>query len=262
LDGRVVSVLPVDHQVPEQFSEAQFEDLLTVMPRHFWFAARARLIAWAVQRYFPRAQSLLDVGCGTGAVLQMLQDRVPGLRLTGAEASLEALRVLASRAPGIDAVRADTRGLPYRDEFDVVGAFDVLEHIPDDGLAMRALAGAAVPGGGVIVTVPQHPSLWTPIDDYAGHQRRYTRHELVARAREAGLDVVHVTSFVSLLLPALWLSRLLQRNQPVDPMQEFRVSETVNAVGGAVMAVERRLIEAGVSMPAGGSLLLVARRRA
>ena len=152
--------------------------------------------------------------------------------------------------------------LPFADEFDVVGAFDVLEHIEDDHGALRALARAARPGGGVVVAVPQHPWLWAAADVASGHHRRYRRRELVSAAAAAGLDVVRVTSFVSLLLPLLLLSRLRHRrpDPSYDVVREIDIGRAANGVLDAVMRVEAALLRRGVALPAGGSLLLVARR--
>jgi hypothetical protein len=111
-----------------------------------------------------------------------------------------------------------------------------------------------------VITVPQHQWLWSPLDEYAGHQRRYSRASLVSLVRAAGLRPVLITSFVSLLLPALLLSRFSQRGTTVDPMQEFRIAPAVNRISSWVMTAERTLIRAGLPLPAGGSLLLIARR--
>ena len=156
--------------------------------------------------------------------------------------------------------QADVTRLPLRGEFDVVGAFDVLEHVPDDAAAIREIARSVRPGGGVVITVPQHAWLWSGLDEYAGHQRRYSRAALVSLVGSAGLRPVLVTSFVSLLLPALLLSRAAQRGKTVDPLQEFRIAPAANRVAGWMMTAERALIRGGLSLPAGGSLLLVARR--
>jgi ubiquinone/menaquinone biosynthesis C-methylase UbiE len=247
-------------EVSEAFSAEQFENLLTVESRHFWFAARNELIAWAVRRFFPSARTFLEVGCGTGQVLRALAETMPSLQLIGLEASFAGLQLLAERVPQIEAIQADVTSLPFDSEFDVVGAFDVLEHIPDHAAAIGEIARTVKPGGGVLLTVPQHPRLWSSLDRYSGHQRRYTRNGLTSLVQNAGLDVVFATSFVSLLLPALFLSRVTQRGDVVDPMQEFRISPAVNTLGRAMMALERRVITAGVSLPAGGSLLVVARR--
>jgi SAM-dependent methyltransferase len=257
-----VTILVADaHEVREAFSAAQFHDLLSVESRHFWFAARNELIVWALRRFFPEARNLLEVGCGTGQVLRALAHAVPSLLLTGVEGSFEGLRLVSQSVPGLDAIQASATALPYDSEFDVVGAFDVLEHIPDDAAAMNEIVRSVKPGGGVLLTVPQHPRLWSSLDRYSGHQRRYTRRALTTLARTAGLDVMFVTSFVSFLLPMLFVSRMRQRSDDVDPMQEFRISPALNAVAAATMASERLLIAAGISLPAGGSLLLVARRR-
>jgi SAM-dependent methyltransferase len=256
-----VTILIADAQeVSEAFSARQFEDLLTVESRHFWFGARNQLITWALRRFFPDAGTFLEVGCGTGQVLRALAQAVPSLRLTGVEGSLTGLRFLVGRVPQLEAIQATATALPYESEFDVVGAFDVLEHLPDDAAAMREIARSVKPGGGVLLTVPQHPRLWSSLDRYAGHQRRYTRRDLISRVRNAGLDVLFVTSFVSFLLPALFLSRMTQQSEVVDPLQEFRISPAVNAFGRMTMAIERRCIVSGISLPAGGSLLVVARR--
>lgn len=258
-DG-VATLLPSDGAVAEAFSGEQIDNLEAVDPRHFWFAARNQLIAWALARHFPQARTVLEVGCGTGPVLRGLAAARPDLALTGTEVSDHGLRTTARVVPSAALVRADTRSLPYDREFDVVGAFDVLEHIPEHAEAMRVLARAARPGGGVMVTVPQHRWLWSPVDDYSGHQRRYRRGELVALARAAGLQIVLVTSFVSLLLPLMLLSRVMNRGRAVDPAREFAATTRANGAFMAVMRAELTMIRAGVSWPAGGSLFLVAKR--
>ena len=95
----------------------------------------------------------------------------------------------------------------------MVGAFDVIEHISEDEEALAQLRRAVRPGGGVLVTVPQHPRLWSPADDYGEHKRRYRRRELVEKVSAAGLEIERITSFVSLLLPAMIASRFLDRRR-------------------------------------------------
>src|SRR5205823_6587749 len=106
----------------------------------------------------------------------------------------------------LDLLKMDTA-----DTFDVIGSFDVLEHIQEDEEALRRIATALRPGGGLIVTVPQHQFLWSQSDESAQHVRRYERAELVRKVADSGLKVVYVSSFVSLLLPAMLLSRKLNR---------------------------------------------------
>ena len=104
--------------------------------------------------------------------------------------------------PDAELLEVDARRLPFEAEFDVVGAFDVLEHIEEDERALIEMHAALRPGGGLVVTVPQHPALWSAVDEYSRHVRRYRRSELLTKLRDSGFEVIHWTSFVSLLLPA------------------------------------------------------------
>lgn len=244
------------------YDAALFEAIAEAEPGSFWFRARSRLIVSTLRRHFPRAQSLLEVGCGTGFVLGAIREAFPEIRLVGAELFPEGLEVARRRLPDLELVELDATRMPYVDEFDVVGAFDVLEHIDDDVAALHGIRKALRPGGGAVLLVPQHPRLWSRMDVVAGHARRYTRRELLRKVRDAGLEPVQATSFVSTLLPALVVSRVARRvlRRPYDPVAELRPT-ALNRVFERVLDGERRLIERGLSLPVGGSLLVVARRR-
>lgn len=244
------------------FDPANFSELAGLESRNFWFRARNRLIIWALGRFFPGARSFLEVGCGTGFVLSGLAAAFRGLETTGSEVAAEGLAFAARRTPGARLMQMDARQLPFREEFDVAGAFDVIEHIEDDRAVLRALHGAIVPGGGLLVTVPQHPLLWSEYDVRARHVRRYRAADLRAKVVEAGFEIVKMTSFVTLLLPLMFASRLAQRtpDQNYDPLSELRIAPWLNWTLEQALDLERWLIRAGINLPVGGSLLVVARR--
>ncbi|HEX7243402.1 MAG TPA: class I SAM-dependent methyltransferase [Longimicrobiaceae bacterium] len=244
------------------FEAAFFAALAEAEPGHFWFEARNRLIAWALRAHFPGARSFLEVGCGTGFVLGGLRRAFPALALAGSEIFPEGLEFARRRAPEAELFQMDARRIPFDAEFDAAGAFDVLEHVDEDEEVLAELRRAVRPGGGIVLTVPQHRWLWTALDDIAHHRRRYTRAELVGKVLRAGFTVERVTSFVSALLPLMVLARVGKRRPAaeVDPMAEFRIHPAVNRALAGVLDAERALIARGVSFPAGGSLLLVARR--
>jgi SAM-dependent methyltransferase len=248
--------------VASGYDAALYEVIAEAEPRSFWFRARNRLIVSTLRRHFPSAQSLLEVGCGTGFVLSALREAFPELRLVGVELFAEGLEVARRRLPDVELVQVDAARMPYEEEFDVVGAFDVLEHVEDDVAALQAIRKAMRPAGGAVLLVPQHPRLWSRMDNLAGHARRYTRRELLRKVRAAGLEPVEATSFVSTLLPAMVVSRAVRRllRRPYDPVAELRPAG-FNRFFERVLDGERRLIERGVSLPVGGSLLVVARRR-
>jgi SAM-dependent methyltransferase len=144
--------------------------------------------------------------------------------------------------------------------FDVVGAFDVLEHIDRDDKALRGMFTALRPGGGLVVTVPQHRWLWSEADEFAGHARRYTRRELTQRMLDAGFELLWTTSFVTFLLPLISTSRLITRRRPYSLEREFGLPRWIDRLFERSLDLERAAITRGASLPAGGSLLVVARR--
>ena len=162
-------------------------------------------------------------------------------------------------------MQADARALPFGSEFDLVGAFDVLEHIDNDAGALSELRRVLKPGGGIIVTVPQHRWLWSPADDYGHHQRRYSRAELMSGVSTAGFSITMVTSFVTLQLPAMMLSRLSSRLRRhgvdnFDPRAEFEIPSFIDRTFEVLADAERHAIARGLSLPFGGSLLIVGQR--
>ena len=239
-----------------------FEPLSRLEPQSFWFRARNRLVVETVRRHFPDTRSLLEVGCGTGFVLAALRSAFPRTRLVGSELYGEGLEVARRRLPEeVELVQLDATQMPYEEAFDVAGAFDVLEHIDDDAGVLRGLRRAVVPGGGVVLLVPQHRFLWSEADEFAHHRRRYGRAELTSKVERAGLEIVAVSSWMTTLLPAMLAARLVARARPrgYDPVRELTPGR-LNGVFERVLDGETALVRRGWSLPAGGSLLVVARR--
>jgi SAM-dependent methyltransferase len=237
-----------------------YENLAVLEDKSFWFRSRNRLVQWALARYFRDATSFLEVGCGSGYVLAGIADNNPNLRLVAAEMFDRGLEIARRRVPTAEFLQADAERLPYRDEFDVIGAFDVLEHIDNDVEALAEFRQALSPGGGLLLTVPQHPILWHALDDYSQHKRRYRRREMTNKLAAAGFEVIRTTSFVSLLLPAAFVSRRLKRDPThFDPCSEFRNSPSLDRLLQSAMDIERLTIRWGVDWPLGLSLLVIAR---
>jgi SAM-dependent methyltransferase len=157
----------------------------------------------------------------------------------------------------------DARHIPFREQFDVIGAFDVIEHIEEDEEVLNQIYNACKPGGGVIITVPQHPFLWSAVDVYSCHKRRYTKNELIAKIERAGFEIVDTTSFVSFLFPLMLLSRLKTKSKKenFDPIREWSLPGFLGRILEGVMDVERISIRAGLRFPAGGSLLCVGKKK-
>lgn len=248
----------------EGFDPALFAELAVLEARNFWFRARNRLIIWALQRQAPAFTDFLEVGCGTGYVLQGVAAAFPDARLCGTEAQTEGLQFAAARVPRAGFLQMDARRMPFEREFDAIGAFDVIEHIAEDEAVLAQMHRALRPGGSLLLTVPQHPFLWSEYDVRAHHVRRYTGGELRQKLARAGYEIVKMTSFVSVLLPLMMLSRLTRRTAAADydPLSELRIHTLINTLLERALDAERLLIRTGIALPFGGSLLALARRPA
>jgi len=241
------------------FDVSRFAELAKLEGGNFWFRARNRLIEWALRRHFPDASRFLEVGCGTGFVLSGVRLALPQAELHASELHLAGLRFARERHPDVRFCQLDARSLPFDAEFDVVGAFDTLEHIEDDVRVLEQLFRAVRPGGGVVLTVPQHPFLWSSADDQAHHARRYRVGELEEKLRGAGFLPLMSTSFVTFLLPVMIVSRRF-RKPTGDPLRELRLGRIANRLLEAILGVEHTLIRAGVALPWGGTRIVAASR--
>ncbi len=240
------------------FKAEYFEDLYEIESSSFWFRGRNKLIIWALGKYFDKASSFLEVGCGTGFVLRGIDDASLGLKLAGSELFAEGLRFAKLRLPNTELLELDARKLPFEDAYDIIGAFDVLEHIDEDEVVLAELYKAS--RRGIILTVPQHRFLWSGIDELACHKRRYSARELAKKVEAAGFTIVRQTSFVSFLLPLMFLSRCRKKTAEQVDQSEFQLPRLLDRLLECTIDFEKTLISWGVNLPMGGSLLLVAHK--
>lgn len=242
------------------FPEESFEVLARAESGSFWFRSRNALVIWALRKYLPNFQSLFEVGCGTGFVLSGIAEAFPNVRTVGSEIYTAGLKFAAKRLPSAELSQMDARKLPFEAEFDVVAAFDVIEHIREDELVLQNFYRAIKPGGGCLITVPQHKWLWSPVDEAACHQRRYSAIELHSKIEAAGFRIVRSTSFVTLLLPLMLGSRLAARRtgQAGGGGEELALNPVLDRVLEVIMRIEQQLIRCGINFPLGGSRLVVA----
>jgi len=244
-----------------------FDVTARIEARSFWCRTRNRVLRRVFERFVDRTRpvDVLEIGCGTGGVLRELAT-LSNLLLTGSEIYLQGLRYARETLPGVTFIQLDATDIPFRGEFDVIGAFDVLEHIADDRRVMEQMRLALRPGGLAVITVPQYQWMWSRLDEVVEHKRRYSRRDLVGKLRDAGFTVRYVTSFVTLLFPLMAASRLRSRRDERrhDTRAEFAseviLSAPLNWLFDKVMRVDEALLRLGVTLPFGGSLLVVAGR--
>ncbi len=234
--------------------------------RHWWFRARRAILADVLQRMdLPSNVGIADVGCGTGGMLPVLARHG---RVTGVDESPLA-REYCVRS-GFNEVQSPAEWQAAGEVFDLVTAFDVIEHVEDDVAFLKTLAGHLVPGGYLLATVPAYPFLWSTFDEMNHHYRRYTGRTLKRSLAASGFSVVRVTHMNAFLFPALAGARLFDRAFGHPPRTDderrhlverwFHVGP-MNGVLERIFASERFWLRVG-AFPFGASILALARKPA
>lgn len=226
----------------------ELELLTSIEDRHWWYQERRAILARELGR-LPAAGRALDIGAAGGGNTRVLKQH--GWQAVALEYSGSVSDV--ARARGISAIRADARYLPAAsDSFDLVIAFDILEHIEEDWLAAAEIARVLRPGGTALIAVPCDMALWSAHDDAVAHVRRYDRPGLVSLIEKDGLTIEEVWSWMVLLRPAVAVRRRRSTGSDLDHVQPV-----LNGILRSIVMAERYL--PCRSLP-GVSLFLRARR--
>jgi len=255
------------------FDPDYFPDLVRAEESHFWFTSRNQVIRVAAERAVSESRQrprVLEVGCGTGNVLRMLDAALPQAFVLGMDLFIEGLKLARVRTDR-PLVQGDLEHAPFNARFDIIGLFDVLEHLPDDVAVLTSLRATLAPRGFLLLTVPAGPRLWSYFDEAANHKRRYTLDDLHRKLVGSGFVVEYLTHYMAALLPLMWAGRRWSarrrtdgRRKPDDERAvlaraELAVSPAVSAVLRTLMAWEPWAIAARRRLPWGTSLLAVAR---
>lgn len=236
---------------------AEFQTMIELDDRHWWYRGRRRIVIGAIERLGPPACArILDAGCGSGRMLDELGrwGLVSGL-------DCEPSGVAAARSRGHTDVRLGAvEELPWADEtFDLITCLDVIEHTPDDRRTLAELRRVTRPGGHLVVTVPAYPRLWSAHDVASRHYRRYTRGSLRAAFAAAGWHSLAETSFNAILLGPValvrWAGRLRHGERERSDLQ--LTPQPIGALLELALRVEAALLRRGVHLPAGVSILAV-----
>ena len=218
-----VSELRSDDAAFDISDEADVSALLRAEEAHFWHRARNRFILRKIAALgaVPGAR-ILELGCGAGCVAAELAKA--GYEVTGVDGHRALLAVACTRAPKARFLCHDLRQGPpdvERGSFDVVGLFDVIEHLDDPVQALADAMCFAKPGGYVIGTVPALMSLWSSIDAHSGHKTRYSERTLgTTLSALRGARVIEIAPFFRLLVPLLWAQRrLIDKSGHSDPSE-------------------------------------------
>lgn len=169
-------------------------------PDYWWYRVRSTLLRTVFEPHLGARERVLDVGSADGPSVGWLR----GSTHVTVDIDPRGLQ------PG--GVCASALALPFRsDSFDVVGAFDVIEHLAPESAAVAELARVLRPGGRLLVAVPAYQWAWTDFDVQNGHHRRYTRGRAVAALDAAGMQVQRSTYAFAATFPLFAAERLARK---------------------------------------------------
>ncbi|PZQ64119.1 MAG: class I SAM-dependent methyltransferase [Phenylobacterium zucineum] len=238
---------------------AIYERMRELQQDHWWFAARREILEAEIRRLpLPKPARILEVGCGPGGNLDLLKQ-------FGEVRAIEpdpASRIYAAEHAGVQVdggLLPD--GLPdLGGPFDMICAFDVIEHIDDDAGSVAALAARLKPGGFLVTTVPANAWMWSEHDAKHHHKRRYALTDY--RRLFQGLKIRRSTHFNSVLFPPIAAVRIAKSFAHVrERDDEAMPSPAVNSLLKSVFAAEKQILKA-TDLPFGVSILLIAERPA
>jgi SAM-dependent methyltransferase len=259
IDGTVMFKPEVEPDFAD-YDAAGLELLVRAEERHFWFRARRQVILSLFDMYVRKDERIIEIGAGTGSVSKALARH--GYRVAVGEIHRSGLEY-ARRQGLAERYQFDVTGAPFRDHFDVVGLFDVIEHITDERRVLENVRRMLKPGGRLIGTVPAYGRLWSRSDVVARHKRRYSFVGLSRLLESSEFDVLEVRGFFVTLLPLLFLRALLNPASEAATAgtgRELAIVPVLNEVALAVLSAEHRIL--GRARPRiGSSIAWVARRR-
>jgi SAM-dependent methyltransferase len=235
-----------------------YEQMAALDQRHWWYRARREVLAALIRRLQPSPEArILEIGCGTGHNLAMLGEfgHVDALELD------EEARTLAEQRLGRSVLSAPLPELAgvLDKHYDLIGAFDVIEHIEDDRAAVASIAAKLKPGGKFVITVPAHQWMWSAHDVVNHHKRRYSKRRLQQLIESSPLRLESIGYFNSLLFPVAVAERLSSKLLRKENADLTLPSAPLNATLERTFAAERHLI-GRLPLPVGLSLFAVAAR--
>jgi SAM-dependent methyltransferase len=236
---------------------AVYDRMAEIDEDHWWFTARRKIIDKVIRTQVapPDTARILEVGCGTGSNLALL-------KRFGAVEAVEpddGARALASARGGIevkggllpDGVKLDEGA------YDMIAMLDVLEHIPDDRAALKALRSKLRPGGKLLLTVPAMPWLWSAHDAAHHHQRRYTGASLASVVKGCGYRIRYQSYFNTVLFPLIVLARGIGKLTGKEDGDDAMPPAPVNSIFRVLFSAESAWL-GRFTFPVGVSLILVA----
>lgn len=259
--------------LPQEMQQHTYAIMDEVEGSHWWFVGRRAILESFLRQIVSRFETasaapghgeqgtlndlrILDVGCGTGANLEMLAQFG---HAEGVDVSDDALEFC--RKKGLKAQKGLAETLPFADEtFDITTALDVVEHLDDDVAGLREMFRVTKRGGYSLIFVPAFMWLWGVQDDISNHRIRYTKKQIVERLQKAGYTIERATYANWTFFAPILGGRTLMKLTGLKPESENNVNvSALNGIFGKLFASERFWLK-NFNFPFGVSIVIVARK--
>lgn len=248
--------------LPQEMQQHTYAIMDRVEDTHWWFVGRRAILETFLRGIIQNPNSkiqnprILDVGCGTGANLEMLSQFGSA---EGVDVSDEALDFC--RRKGLTVQKGLAETLPYADEsFDITTALDVIEHLDDDVAGLKEMHRVTETGGYSLIFVPAFMWLWGVQDDISHHRIRYTRKQIVERIETAGFKVERATYANFTFFAPVLVGRTLMKLTGLKPESENNINiSALNGLFGKLLSAERFWLKK-LNFPFGVSIVAVARK--
>ena len=231
---------------------------------YWWHIGRFRImesyLGLATRGVDKKKTKILNIGCGTGGTIKVLEQFGT---VENVDVSVDAIKLM--KKAGYSVTKVDGIKLPYKNNsFDIVGAFDVLEHIDNDVDALKEWQRVLKPGGKVVLTVPAYSWLWSEHDTSLHHHRRHTRKGVKQRSVEAQLVPKKISYAIVFSLPLVvgfrWLNKLLGRKTDGETSY-VNVPEWVNSIFSNLLFIEA-WFHKYIMFPFGTSVVAILEKKA
>ena len=247
----------------KEMQQHTYEIMNRVEDRHWWFVGRRAILESFLEKISGQLRAtnnelrILDVGCGTGANLEMLANFGEP---EGVDVSDDALEFC--RAKGLKVHKGLAEKLPFPDEsFDLVTALDVVEHLDDDVAGLKEMNRVMKPAGRALIFVPAFMWLWGVQDDVSNHRIRYTKKQIVERLEKAGFGIERATYANWTFFAPILAGRSLMKLTGIRPESENNVNiSALNGIFGKIFSAERFWLK-NFDFPFGVSIVITAKKK-
>lgn len=248
--------------LPQEMQQHTYGIMDEVEGSHWWFVGRRAILDSFLKPITEKIRDpqssirILDVGCGTGANIEMLSKYGDA---EGVDVSDDALEFCRKKGLTVQKGLAET--LPYDDgAFDLTTALDVIEHLDDDIAGLKEMYRVTREGGYSLFFVPAFMWLWGVQDDISNHRIRYTRKQIVERIEKAGYTVERATYANWTFFAPILAGRTIMKLTGIKPESENNITISgLNGIFGKLFSSERLWLK-NFNFPFGVSIVVVAKK--